>query len=162
MKSLGSYLITIFAIMFWMFRVVVALLATIKVDFIAQPMDMTYEIILLFVTLIALVLVVKRNIIGAWIYFSAYLLYFGSFAITEIINNVTGTDNSAIDFVTQHMNIFFSVLAIGISAAVLIDILFNKNRTNNSVNKKMDWFYQKGVHEREYDERADKNNYRTL
>ncbi len=157
MKSLASYLIIIFSIMFWLFRVVVALMATLKIEFMLEPINLTYEIVVLFITLFALVMVVKRNTIGALIYFSTYLLYFGSFAITEIlaIVNEGGTGES-------YLNIGTSVLALILAVAVLIDVLFNKNRTNTSVNKKMDWFYQKGVHEREYDERADKNNYRTL
>ncbi len=157
MKSLASYLITIFSIMFWLFRVAVALMATLKVEFMLEPINLTYEIIVLFITLIALVMIVKRNTIGALIYFATYLLYFGSFAITEIMAIVNEEPTGA-----SYLNIFMSVVALFLATSVLIDILFNKNRTNTSINKKMDWFYQKGVHEREYDERADKNNYRTL
>ena len=138
MKSLASYLFTIFAVMFWMFRVVVALMATLKVDFGIEPINLTYEIVVLFITLITLVMVIKRNIIGALIYFATYLLYFGAYAITGIIDIANGVAASS-----QYLNIFIAVIAILIATYLLIDILLNKNRTNTSVNKKMDWFYQK-------------------
>lgn len=83
MKSLFSYLLIIFVIFFWILRIAVALTATINVDIGIQPIDLTFEIILLFVTLVSIVLVIKRNIIGALIYFSSYLLYFGTSTITR-------------------------------------------------------------------------------
>ena len=138
MKSLASYLITIFAVMFWIFRVAVALMATLKVNIGIEPINLTYEIILLFVTLIALVMVIKRNIIGALIYFAGYLLYFGTSAVSGVSDIINGVASAP-----QYMSIFLAVIAIFLSSAVLIDVLFNKNRTNTSVNKKMDWFYQK-------------------
>ena len=57
MKNLSSWLIAIFAFMFWAFRVVSTLLNTMGTDFIAPPMDMTMEIVLLFITFICICLI---------------------------------------------------------------------------------------------------------
>ena len=157
MKSLASYLITIFVIFFWIFRIVVALTATLKMDIGIEPIDLTYEIILLFVTLIAIILIIKRNLIGALIYFASYLLYFGASVITQVIGIIDGTLESS-----QYINLLFSAIGIILSIATLIDVLFNKNRTNTGKNKKTDWFYKNEQFDRKFDERADKNNYRTM
>lgn len=157
MKSLASYLITIFVIFFWIFRIVVAVTATLSIDIGIEPINLTHEIILLFVTLLAIILIVKRNIIGALIYFASYLLYFGSTVITQIIGATEGTLAS-----NQYLNLFFSILGIFLAIVTLLDVLFNKNRTNTRTNKKTDWFYGNKEFDRKLDERADKNNYRTM
>lgn len=157
MKSLASYLITTFTIMFWMFRLVIAFTATLKIDIGVEPINLNYEIILLFVSLLAIVLVVKRNIIGALLYFASYLLYFGSEAYTCIISLIEGTLGT-----DQYLNLFFACAAIVLATATLLDILFNKDRLNNGKSKKTDWYYKDETYDRKLDDRADKNNYRTM
>ena len=46
--------------------------------------------------------------------------------------------------------------------AVLIDLLLDRGRKEHPVDKKTDWFYKNEKFDRELDERADKNNYRTM
>ena len=41
-------------------------------------------------------------------------------------------------------------------------MLMDKNRTNHPVDKKTDWFYKNEEFDRKLDDRADKNNYRTM
>jgi hypothetical protein len=55
-----------------------------------------------------------------------------------------------------------SLIGIVIPIAVLIDILLDKNRKVHPVDKKTDWFYKNEEYDRKMDDRADKNNYRTL
>ena len=43
----------------------------------------------------------------------------------------------------------------------LIDIAVNKDRMGSGEDKKTAWFYGTKEYDRELDERADKNNYRT-
>ncbi|MBR6034200.1 MAG: hypothetical protein IKP28_05670 [Clostridia bacterium] len=159
MKSIASYLITFFVVIFWIFRIAVALTASLDMDFGIKPMNLTIEIVLLFVTLLAIVLIIKRNIIGALIYFSAYLLYFGSSAFSQIgyLSDGTMGINSAADLI-------ISFVAIILSIMTLFDVLSDKVRTGSSSgrNKKTDWFYKNEQFDRKLDERADKNNYRTL
>ena len=40
--------------------------------------------------------------------------------------------------------------------------LFHRNRKNNPKDKKTDWFYRNEEFDRKLDDRADKNNYRTM
>ena len=76
MTSLFSYLLTFFAIIFWAFRAIATLLFQLEVDFFTQPLNVTYEIMVLFATLPCLILVVKRNIVGAAAYLGLYVAYF--------------------------------------------------------------------------------------
>ena len=68
MKNLTTYLFVIFMAMFWIFRMIVALLYNLGIDFITVPKDLNYEIILLFLTLISMVLIIKRSLFGGVIY----------------------------------------------------------------------------------------------
>ena len=61
MKSLSSWLIAMFAFMFWGFRVVATVLYSMGTEFIAEPIDITFEIILLFVTFICICFITKRK-----------------------------------------------------------------------------------------------------
>ena len=54
------------------------------------------------------------------------------------------------------------ILKIIIPIAVLIDLLLDKGRMAHPVDKKTDWFYKNEQFDRKMDDRADKNNYRTL
>ena len=85
MKSLFSYLIITFVVFFWILRIAVAVTASMAIDIGIQPINLTIEIILLFVTLVSILLIIKRNIIGGILYFSTYLLYFGATTITQVI-----------------------------------------------------------------------------
>lgn len=157
MKSLTSYLLTMFTVMFWIFRVVIALTTTLKIDIGIEVTNLTYEIVLLFITLFAIVLIIKRNIIGALIYFATYLLYFGTEALGLITNLIEGTLAS-----NQYLNLLASILAVLLSSFTLLDILFNKERINEGKSKKTDWYYKDSAYDRKLDDRADKNNYRTM
>ena len=56
----------------------------------------------------------------------------------------------------------FSIIGIILPLIVLIDLLLDKNRKENPKDKKTDWFYQNEQFDRKLDDRADKNNYRTI
>ncbi len=68
MKSLTTYLYVTFMGMFWIFRIIVAFCYNLGIDFVTAPIDLNFEIVLLFLTFVAMILVVKRNIFGAIIY----------------------------------------------------------------------------------------------
>ena len=61
-----------------------------------------------------------------------------------------------------YTNLFMSVIGMILAIAVMIDLLADKNRKNNPKDKKTDWFYKNEQYDRKLDDRADKNNYRTL
>jgi hypothetical protein len=157
MKNLTSYLITIFVVLFWIFRIAVALTQTMGIEIGIAVSNITYEIILLFITLLAIVLIIKRNLLGALIYFASYLMYFGQDAYNGITRIIEGSSVQS-----DYFSVFVAVFAIILSVSCLIDILLNKERTNDTIKKKTDWFYKNKDFDRNLDDRADKNNYRIL
>ncbi|MBS5857864.1 MAG: hypothetical protein ACLTKT_05475 [Clostridia bacterium] len=160
MKNFSTWLLACFMVMFWAFRAIVTLMAELHQDFGGiVPLNKTLEIILLFVVLVCIVLVVKRKMVGALMYLLSYGIYFG----TDILKNI----NTIIEMegqlpATIFMNLFVSFIGLILPIAVLLDMLVDRNRKNNPKDKKTDWFYKNEKFDRQLDERADKNNYRTL
>lgn len=158
MKNFSTWLLVMFIVMFWIYRMIVAVTAELGLDFGGViPMDMKTEVLLLFVVLLCLLFIVKRKVIGAVIYAIAYDLYFGMFLFNNLSEIVNGNIN-----LSNSMNAFVSLIGVILPLAVLIDLLLDKNRKANPVDKKTDWYYKDDKYDREMDERADKNNYRTL
>ena len=155
MTSLFSYLLTFFGIMYWFFRAIATLLYQLDVDFFAQPINANIEILILFLSLPCMVLVIKRNIIGAAGYLGSYAAYFGT-ALYELImaSQETGLD------IPSSANLICICVGIILPLLTFFDILFNKNRTLGKGGKKEDWFYKNEKFDRESDERADRNQYR--
>lgn len=156
MRTFANWMIAMFMIMYWGFRIVVAYMAANYSEFFVQPINLTIEIILLFVTVICIVLVFKRNIIGGIIYFISYFGYFGLDLFKAIMPVFTGD----VVEISNYMTAFTSLIAIILSFAVLIDLAVDKGRKPKD--KKTDWFYTNQDYDRQLDERADKNNYKTL
>lgn len=148
MKSVFSWFINMAAIAFWIFRVIVLVLSTLSIDFIIKPINEGIEIPMLFITVICLVLIFKRNILGGILYFAIYSWYFG----TEIYNGLVQNSFS--------MSSIISILAITIAILNLFDIVLSKNKVTTKSLRGTDWFYKNEKFDRELDERADKNNYR--
>lgn len=158
MKNLSSWLITMFIIMFWILRVVVAITGSMGTDFMIKPIDVNIEVALLFVVLILVPFIFKRKILAALIYLLAYGYYFG----TGLFSNVMMMINGEILGAQVYLEMLISLVAIVLPIASVFDILFDKARMKNPVNKETDWFYKNEQYDRKLDERADKNNYRTL
>jgi len=155
MTSMFSYLITMFGGIFWLLRVVVAITYTLGVNFPIVPLDFNTEIIILFVTIIAMLLIIKRNIIGALIYFVAYGWYFGNDLYNSVMNITNG---QAIG--TDYLSLFVSFIGVLLPFLTVMDIFFNKERKGSTKDKKTDWFYENEEYTRKLDERADKNQYK--
>ena len=155
MTSIFSYLLTFLGILFWFFRAIVTLLYQLEFDFFTTPINATYEIIVLFATLPCIILVVKRNIVGAAAYFGIYGAYFGK-ALYEAIINTQATGVT----IVSSSNLLFTFLGVIIPLLTFLDILFNKNRGLGKGNKHTDWFYKNEAFDREFDERADRNQYK--
>ena len=84
-------------------------------------------------------------------------LYFGN----DVTNKLSIMSHDALT-VAQSTDLMFSMIGIILPLAVLIDLLLDKNRKENPTDKKTDWFYKNEEFDRKLDDRADKNNYRTL
>ena len=155
MTSLLSYLLTFFGILYWFFRIIVTLLYQLQMDFFAQPINLTAEITVLFLTLPCLLLVIKRNIIGAAAYLGIYATYFGA----ALYESFLGMQEAGLNIVNSS-NMIFTVIGVIIPLLTFLDILFNKNRSLGKDDKEGDWFYKNEQFDRKLDERADKNQYR--
>ena len=158
MKNLSSWLIVMFIIMYWLFRVIVAVTGSMGLDFVVKPIDVNVEIILLFVVLACVPFIFKRKLIGAIVYLASYGWYFGR----GLLENVMKMINNETLSMQVYTEMFFSLIAIALPIVALFDILFDKSRMKNPVDKKTDWFYKNEDYDRKLDERADKNQYKTL
>lgn len=161
MKKFSTWMIVMFIVMFWIFRVLIAISAELNWDMGAlKPLNQQIEIILLFVVLVSLIFIVKRKMIGGLIYLLAYGLYFG----TDIVNNIqvllTAVEGG-VD-INLYANLLMSLIGVILPIATMLDLLMDKARKNNPKDKKTDWFYDNEQFDRKLDERADKNNYRTM
>lgn len=157
MKSLGSWLITFFLIMFWGFRVVVAVTGQMGVDFVTEPINVNVEIILLFVVLACIPFIFKSKLIAAIICLVAYGWYFGPNLLQNILLMLEA-ENPNLDLVFE---ILIGAIGIILPLVAVFDILIDKSRKKNPIDKQTDWFYKNEAYDRKLDERADKNQYRT-
>ena len=161
MKNFSTILLVMFVAMFWVFRLIVAFMYEIGQDLGGiVPYNQQMEIILLFVVLVCMILIVKRKIIGALIYLAVYGIYFGTNLVSSF-GAMANPGEGLID-VTIYLNGFISLVGIVLPIAVLLDLLLDKNRKAHPKDKKTDWFYKNEAYDRKLDERADKNNYRTM
>lgn len=156
MRTFANWMIAMFMILYWIFRVVVAYMAANYSEFFVQPINLTIEIILLFVTVICIALVFKRKLIGGIIYFLSYFAYFGVDLFKSVMPIFQGEEAQ----ITNIMGAFTSLIAIILAFAVLMDLVVDKGRKPKD--KKTDWFYTNKDYDRQFDDRADRNNYKTL
>ena len=144
-----GYLITTIAGIFWIFRLIITILYTAGNEFMIVPINMTFEIINLFVSFICIILVAKRNMLGAIMYLIMHCAYFGYYiyreATLENINN---------------LNLFIALIGVIIPFLAFANIGLSSGKKGTIKNRKTDWFYATEEYERKLDERADKNQYK--
>ena len=146
MKKFSTYLLVIFMIMFWGLRIGITLANQLGGTLGGMvPINETFEIALLFAFLVCVILVAKRSLVGGLLYLALYAIYFGGDVTSKLSIIAHG------ETLTMAQNLEFMVSMIGIilPVAVLLDLLMDKNRKLNPNDRKLD-------------DRADKNNYRTM
>lgn len=157
MKNFSSWLIAMFGFMFWAFRLVGTTLYSIGIDFMFEPSNMVMEVALLFITFACICFIVKRKLLAALIYLVAHFVYYGPVFVTHFTQMIQGTLDS-----NFYMSTLFEFFALVLPIAAVFDVLLDKNRKAHPKDKKTDWFYTNKEYDRQMDERADKNNYRTF
>ena len=155
MTTLFSYLLTFLGIIFWFFRAITTLLYQLKIDFFSIPLNDTIEIIVLFATIPCILLVIKRNIIGATGYFAIYGSYFGT-ALYEMFFKIQETGMTVVNM----SDVLILSMGVIIPLLTFFDIALNKHRGNFGADKKTNWFYNNEKFDREFDQRADRNQYK--
>ena len=137
MKNLSTYLVVMFMIMYWLFRVVLAVTNTVGVDLGITIPNYNMEIALLFITIVSVVLVIKRNIIGSLLYLISYALYFG----IPVFNGIMTISSADGNFdINSYTTLFVNALGIVIPLFVLFEMLIEKNRMAHPVDKKQTGF----------------------
>lgn len=160
MKNVSSWLLVFFIGIFWMFRIAVTLSSQSGGDFGGFIVfDNTLEIALLFFTLLCLILILKRVIWGGVLYLVANCLYFGGYIVQNLFPALTS--ESGVDMIVLQ-NSMVGILGIAIAVCAIIDIAVQKIHTKHFSDNKTDWYFNNDKYDREMDERADKNQYRTL
>ena len=149
--ELLSYMVNMFAIMFWLFRVYVALMVSSGSEIQFTTPGLELEITVIFITLISIFMIFKRNLIFASIYLGTYFAFF-TYGIALM--------NGDISTSKQLLNAMVMVVGIIIALLNFLDVMFNKNRKGSTKDNKTDWFYATDKYDREYDERADRNQYK--
>ena len=149
--ELISYMVNMFAIMFWLFRVYVALMISggSEIPFTTPGIEM--EIAVIFITLISIFMIFRRKLIFASIYLGTYFAFF-TYGIALMNGNISTN--------TQLLNAMLMILGILIALLNFLDVMFNKNRKGSTKDNRTDWFYATDKYEREFDERADRNQYK--
>ena len=109
------------------------------------------EIAVIFITLISIFMIFRRNLIFASIYLGTYFAFF-TYGIALMNGNISTN--------TQLLNAMLMILGILIALLNFLDVMFNKNRKGSTKDNKTDWFYATDKYEREFDERADRNQYK--
>lgn len=158
MKNMSTWLLAIFMVMFSGFRVIVTItnqqgspIGGLVVE------NIVLEIALIFLTLLCLVLVVKRKLIGAIIYAVSYCWYYGVGLFSTIYEILVNKKTIGVD---GSLEILVSAIGVLLPLMVIMDTLADKSRKLNPVDKKTDWFYKNKQFDRKFDERADRNEYK--
>ena len=154
MKNLSSWLIAIFAFMFWGFRVVTTVLYSMGIEFIAEPIDLAMEVVLLFLTFICICFIASRKLLPVIIYLIAHLLYYGYYLYQNIMLMLEGTQT-----LNDYVSLLVALVGVAIPLAAFFDVLLDKNRKAHPVDKQTDWFYKNEKFDRKLDDRADNNQY---
>lgn len=161
MSNFSTWLIAIFMVMFWLFRAIVALCTQYSIDFLGlTAYNFNFEVIIAFATVICIVLVVKRKMAGSLIYLVMYGTYFGEHLIANLIPCLQGNITLTMDL---SMNLISDVVAIVLALFSVVDMLVDKGRKVNPIDKKTDWYFKNEKYDEELkkrDEREDKNEYK--
>lgn len=157
MRTMGNYLIIMFSVMLFIFRLIVVFTAMIGIEFIVEPVNISYEMILLFIMLICIILMSKNKLSGAIVLVIASVAYYGP----SLLEQITYMSSNSIGIETA-IQLIISVICIIIPIFAFFIIAFAKEQEKRPVDKKTDFFYKNEAYDRELDERADKNNYRIM
>ena len=156
MRTMANYLIIMLTVVLFIFRLIVVITATMGIEFMIQPINVNYELALLFIMIICIILMSKNKLSGAVILSIASIAYYGPTLLGQLTGLSTGVNiNSALEAVVSLACVIIPIFAFFI-------IAFAKEQEKRPVDKKTDFFYKTDRYDRQYDDRADKNNYRTM
>lgn len=156
-KTMSHYLIIMFMVMLLLFRFIVLFTTVLGIDFPVVASNEKIEIVMLLVTLVCIILFTKTKLSGGIIYLLASLIYYGPEFLKLLPTALNGTVS-----MDMAINVLFLLVELVIPIFAIFILLYDKKQEINPVDKKTDFFYKGDQYDRKYDERADKNNYRTM
>ena len=157
MRTMSNYLIIMLSVMIFIFRLIVVFTTTMGIEFAVTSLNVNLEIGLLFVMLICIILMTRNKLAGAVILTVSSIVYYGA----DIFQKFTYISQNSVSMDVA-MELIISVICVIIPIFAFFIIAFAKEQEKRPVDKKTDFFYKTDRYDRKYDERADKNNYRTL
>ena len=157
MRTMSNYLIIMLTVLLFIFRLIVVFTTTMGIEFMVQSLNVNLEIGLLFVMLVCIILMTKNKLSGAVILLIASIAYYGP----NLLEQITYLSSNSLGLETA-TDMIVSVLCLVIPIFAFFIIAFAKEQEKRPVDKKTDFFYKNDAYDRKYDERADKNNYRTM
>lgn len=159
MSNFSTILLTIFMVMFWLFRAIVALCSQFSIDLLGiVAYDFNMEVLIAFATLVCILLVVKRKLIGSLLYLVLYGVYFGEHLFTNLM--LISQGGLTMD---MSLNLICDLVAILLALFVLFDMLVDKGRKVSLKDGKTDWYFKNEKYDEELksrDQREDKNEYK--
>ena len=161
MANFSTWLLTIFMVMFWLFRAIVALCTQYSIDLLGLvSYNFTYEVVIVFVTLLCIVLVIKRKMIGSLLYLVINGAYFGEHLISNLIplleKQISLTSDLSVNLISDTIAVLLAIFAV-------MDMLADKGRKINPSDGKTDWYFKNEKYDeelKERDQREDKNEYK--
>ena len=161
MANFSTWLLAFFMVMFWLFRAIVALCTQFSIDMLGiYAYNFDWEVIISFLTLLCIILVVKRKLVGPLLYLMLYGVYFGEHFITNIVPLIQGQASLGVGFVA---NLMVDLVALALAIFVLLDTLVDRSRKANPLDGKTDWYFNNEKYDEELkarDQREDKNEYK--
>lgn len=157
MRTMSHYLIIMLSVILFIFRLIVVFTTVLGIEFAVQSINVNYEMIFLVIMLISIILMTKSKLSGAIIFLISSIAYYGP----TLLNQLIYLSNNTIS-IEAAMQIVISLICVIIPIFAFFIIAFAKQQERKPVDKKTDFFYKNEAYDRKYDERADKNNYRTL
>ena len=161
MSNFSTWLLAMFMVMFWLFRAIVALCTQYSIDLLGiVSYNFNVEVLIAFITIPCIILVVKRKLVGSLLYLLIYGIYYGEHVFNNIVPLIEGNSTLTIDL---SMNLISDVIAILLAFFVLIDMLVDKGRKANPIDRKTDWYFKNEKYDEELkarDQREDKNEYK--
>ena len=154
MRSLFDYLSVMLIIIFWIFRIIVCACYTIGKDIGVAPIDFNIELVILFATLLFVILIMRRKLIGAVALLLAHGYYYGGYVYQGIMDNTLLERENV-------LGLLFAIYGLIIPLLALFSVLVTKiEKRDDAKDKKTDWFFLNKKFDREHDERADENQYK--
>ena len=93
--------------------------------------------------------------IGAVVYLIAQCMYFGVDAYKALEVITAGQAQTA-----NYLTLFISIIAVIIPILAIMNIGLSSGKRGNGKNRQTDWFYGTTDYDRNFDDRADKNQYK--